>query len=114
MVKPHHLNSRALVALLLICSFVWLPVAGIGLHFADSAPFAPTRHLLMTIHDLAAAIFLISVLLHLKLNWKPLMNYLKITVERGRSYRAEFAAAFLIVTTTLTLGILHVFALGAG
>ncbi|MCC6802167.1 MAG: DUF4405 domain-containing protein [Anaerolineae bacterium] len=112
MTRSHHINTRALVALVMLCSFVVLPFSGIALHFASSGSFSSIRHLLMTIHNLAAAIFLISALLHLKLNWKPLTNYLKLTTARGRSYRTEFATAFLIVAIPLILGTLHVFALG--
>jgi len=111
MTMLRRLNIRALVALLMFCSFVWLPVAGIALHFAENAPLMPTRHLLMTLHNLAAAIFLISTLLHLKLNWKPLVKYLQVTAGAGKRFRSEFGVAAFIVTTTLTLGALHVIAL---
>ena len=114
MTKPQHLNTRALVALVMLGSFVWLPTVGIALHFANLSPFSPTQHLLMTIHNLAATIFLVSLVLHLKLNWKPLLNYLKLTAARSRGYRTEFGVAILIVGIPLSLGALHVFALGAG
>lgn len=110
--RLHHLNLRALVALLMLFSFIGLPLAGIALHFSEDAPFAPTRHLLMTFHNLSATIFLISVLLHLKLNWKPLTNYLRMALGKGMRYREEFGVAIVIVVATLALGVVHVFVRG--
>src|SRR6266498_4295634 len=111
--KTHQriLNYRALIALLMVCSFIWLPVAGIALHFADAAPFQPTRHLLMTVHNLAVIIFLIAATLHLRLNWKPMLNYITVSARKCRRFGTELGIAVLIVTTTLELGLLHVFAL---
>jgi hypothetical protein len=108
------LNMRALTVLMMACSFACLPPAGFALHFASAAPFQPTRHLLMTIHDLAGLIFLAALVLHLKFNWRPLLNYLRVTSGRLGTYRRELLIAGLSVATPLALGILHVFVLGGG
>lgn len=106
------LNRRALIALVLVCSFVLLPISGFALHFADNAPFQPVRHLLMTMHNLDAIIFLIATALHLKLNWKPLLNYIKNKQRQASHVRTEVMIATGIVASPLALGILHVFMTG--
>ena len=108
------LNRRALIALVMVCSFVLLPISGLALHFADNAPFQPVRHLLMTVHDLDAIIFLIASALHVKLNWKPLLNYIQNKQRQASHIRTEVRIAAVIVASPLALGILHVFMVGRG
>ena len=110
--QPRPFNLRALLALVMIGSFTFLPSVDLALHLSSNAPFQPTRHLLMTLHDLAGVIFVISLILHLWLNWRPLWNYLKMTVGKVGTYRKELVIAALLLAIPLGLGILHVFELG--
>jgi hypothetical protein len=106
------LNPRVLLALTMLGSFIFLPSFGLALHLSTNAPFQPTQHLLMTFHNLAGIIFMISLILHLVLNWRPLWNYLKMAVGKVGMYRKEMVVATLLLAIPLGLGILHVFELG--
>ena len=110
--QPRPLNHRVLLALVMLGSFIFLPSFGLALHLASNAPFQPRRHLLMTFHNLASIIFMISLILHLVLNWRPLWNYLKMAVGKVGLYRKELVVATLLLVIPLGLGILHVFELG--
>jgi 2-oxoglutarate ferredoxin oxidoreductase subunit delta len=111
--RPQPLNTRALAVLVMAIAMLILPVAGIALHFASvsGAPFQPERHLLMTIHNLAGAIFLVATAVHLKLNWRPLRSYLQAASGKLGTYRRELLVATLSVAAPLALGIAHVFRL---
>ncbi len=110
--KKTALNRRALIALVMVYSFVLLPILGIALHFSDNASFQPVRHLLMTVHNLVSIIFLVATALHLNLNKKPLLSYVKKKAGQASLIRTEIKLAALIVASPLILGIIHVFALG--
>ncbi len=110
--KSGTFNTRALLAVLMLGSFVLLPTFGLALHLSPDAPFQPTRHLLMTFHNLAGIIFLITLIMHLILNRRPLWNYIIMTGGKVRLYRKELVVAVLILAIPLGLGILHVFELG--
>ena len=105
-------NLRALLSLVMFGSFIFLPSFGLALHLFANVPFQPTRHLLMTLHNLAGIIFLISLILHLWLNWRPLWNYLKLAIGKVGMYRKELIVAVLLLAIPLGLGVLHVFELG--
>ena len=109
---PRPLNPRVLLALVMIGSFIFLPTFGLALDLSSNAAFQPMRHLLMTFHNLASIIFMISLILHLILNWRPLWNYLKMAVGKVGMYRKELMVATLLLALPLGLGILHVFELG--
>lgn len=55
---------------------------------------------------------MISLILHLWLNWRPLWNYFKLAVGKVGMYRKEVVIATLLLAIPLGLGILHVFELG--
>ena len=110
--QPRPFNLRALLSLVMFGSFIFLPSIGLALHLSANAPFQPTRHLLMTLHNLAGITFMISLILHLWLNWRPLWNYLKLAVGKVGMYRKELVVAVLLLAIPLGLGILHVFELG--
>ena len=110
--QPRPFNLRVLLALVMIGSFTLLPSVGLALHLSSDAPFQPTQHLLMTLHDLAGMIFMITLILHLWLNWRPLWNYLKMAVGKVGTYRKELVIAALLLVIPLGLGVLHVFELG--
>jgi len=63
--RRNQLNKRAIAALSLLLSFVLLLLSGIVLHLADFAPFQPTRHAPMTVHNTYSLIFVISTSIHL-------------------------------------------------
>lgn len=106
------INKRALTSLFLFFAFVWLVPSGILLHIFDSAPFQPTRHALMTVHNTASIIFLVSALVHLSLNWKAMLSYMKAKSSEYALFKKEFVIAAVTVTGLLALGLLHVFVLG--
>lgn len=110
--QPRPLNYRVLLVLVMLGSFIFLPSFGLALHLSSNTPFQPVRHLLMTFHNLASIIFMISLILHLVLNWRPLWNYLKMTVKKVGMYRKELIVATVLLAIPLGLGILHVFELG--
>ena len=110
--QHHPFNTRVLLALVMIGSFMFLPFVGLVLHLSSNAPFQPMRHLLMTVHNLAGIIFVLSLIFHLWLNRRPLLNYLKMALGKVGLYRKELVVAALLLVIPLGLGILHVFELG--
>ncbi len=110
--QPRRFNTRALLAVLMFGSFVLLPSIGLVLHLSPDAPFQPTRHLLMTLHNLAGIIFMVSLIVHLILNRRPLWNYVRMAGGKVGMYRKELVVAVLLLAIPLGLGVLHVFELG--
>ena len=107
------LNRRSFIVLLMFFSGVFLPPSGIVLHLAASAPLQPTRHLLMTIHNTAAIIFLISVSTHLVMSWKAILRYLVSKTAEYLKFRKEALVAAIAVVAIVGLAASHVLHVGS-
>lgn len=99
----HLFNKRAFVSLAMLFSAVILPVSGIMNHDLGLSGLTRERHLWMSVHNSAAALFVIFATIHIILNWKPLVRHAKALKDRVVSREA-------IVAIMLVAGIVGVFA----
>ncbi len=100
-------NKRALISIAMFISGLLLPVSGLMNHILQYELPSRSRHFWMTVHNSSAILFAIFTVLHISLNWRPLMLYIKkmkeITVSR------EAITAFLLVIFIVGLFVSHVF-----
>jgi hypothetical protein len=106
------LNRRALVVLLMFFSAVVLPPSGIALHLTDASHVQTARHILMTIHNTAAIIFLSSMSVHLAMNWRGILRYIISGSTGYMMLRREAMAAAIAVVGIVGLALSHVFHVG--
>lgn len=98
-------DKRAFTALLMFFSFLWLVPSGFAMHFANLSGADPFRHLVMSVHNVSSLLFLVSVVIHLVLNWKPMARHLSAkTKEYGRLRKELLLAAFLVTALVLLIG----------
>ena len=67
------MKKRRVVAIILLISFVMLPISGIFIH-TNHGNFH-LEHTWLHLHILVAVIFIICGILHIILNWKALKRY---------------------------------------
>ena len=96
-------NKRAFVSIATFISVLILPVSGIMNHYYGFDPLSPGRHFWMSVHNMTGAIFVIFVLLHIILNWRPLKNY----ILQSRQY---LVSKELLTAGVIVLGIVFLFA----
>jgi hypothetical protein len=98
------LNKRALTSMFMFFSFILLPLSGIPLHFSrTSADVGIIEHFLMSVHNMSALIFLITVVIHLSLNWNALIKYIATKTSEYFRFRKEMIVA--LVTVALIVGL---------
>ena len=97
------LNVRALASLSMICAAVWLPPSGIALHFAAQGSSALAQHVLMSLHNTAAALFASAAILHVWLNRKALVQHFRTGVSGTLRLRRELTLAVLGVSGLIAL-----------
>lgn len=98
------MNKRALTSLFLFFSFILLPLSGIPLHFIRTSDVTEVMpHLLMSVHNICALIFIISLVLHLSLNWNALAKYMVTKTSEYFQLKKEFIVA--LVVTLLIVGL---------
>jgi hypothetical protein len=67
--QKQSLNKRALTSMFMLWSFILLPLSGILSYFSRTpAESTVLKHFLMTVHNMAALIFLVAVIIHLSFN----------------------------------------------
>ncbi len=104
------LNKRALTSLFLCFSLVFLPLSGIPLHFSKADDGAGIlRHLLMSIHNITALIFIISLVIHIGFNWKALIKYAAVKIAESFKFKKEFFVALAVTVLIVGLFSSHIF-----
>ncbi len=106
-VEKKPFNRRAFVSLILIASGSILPVSGIMNHQLQFDTLTQARHVWMSIHNMAATIFMLSAITHVSLNWRPLVHYAK--KAKGILLSKEAVAAFILVFGIMSLFASHAF-----
>ena len=99
--KKYQVDKRALTALFMFFSFVWLVPTGITMHFIAQTSFELIRHIVMSLHNTAAVIFVTSAVVHLTLNWKSMKRYMASKINEYFPYRTEAIIAAIVVTGLL-------------
>ena len=108
--KTSKLNKRALVFFLMLFSASILPFSGFLMHEATNHGTESVRFLSMGFHNVASIMFAMSLLLHLKFNWKPIINYLRNKQSMHIKYLKEMAIAGTILLSSLGFMVVHIFA----
>lgn len=103
------LNRRALTSLFMFCSVALLMPSGMMLHLFASALFQPTLHLLMTVHNTAAVIFVSSAVIHVVFNWKTMSKYMLSKAARWMVFKRELVISAVGVAGLIALTASHVF-----
>jgi hypothetical protein len=101
-------NKRAFYSSVMLISGIILPVSGIMNHKMGFDGLSTARHFWMSVHNVSALLFTIFVVLHIKLNWKPLNSYLN--KARSVIISRETIYAVLLVVVLVGLFSMHAFA----
>ncbi len=124
LVRPVGLSARALAALALFWAGAWLVPSGIAMHFAFNEWLghsglalqvaAQPEHtkwirLFMSTHNTASLVFLAAAVLHVTLNWKTLIHYVKAKVGEYRRFRKELVIVVLGVSGLVLFVAFHEF-----
>ncbi len=111
MSNPQHqkLNTRAMVSLTMLFSFVWLPPSGIVLHLTDRAEMSQLRHAAMAVHNFASIIFLVAAIIHILYNLKPIKQYAVTKAHMFPQLKRETIIALIITTVFILFFASHVF-----
>ena len=105
-------NKRALTSLLMFFSFLWLVPSGITVHLAAAGPTEPLYHVSMAAHVAGSVVFLAAIVVHLLLNWKPMMHHMTSKTKEYMAFSREAIIALVIVTAMVLLIASHVVFLG--
>lgn len=91
------LNRRAITSTFMFFSFLCLPLSGVPLHYVRGDEFSRFEHWLMSVHNMAATIFVVATVLHLTLNWNALKKYMVEKTAELISFKREMIIAFFVV-----------------
>jgi hypothetical protein len=100
-------NKRAFVSIVMFISGLLLPVSGIMLHELQFEPLTTARHFWMSVHNMAAFLFTIFVVIHISYNWRCLIRYAKKI--KGIAVSKEAVMAILLVVMIVGLFSSHAF-----
>jgi hypothetical protein len=85
-----------------------LPFSGLMLHEAINHNSESLKFISMGLHNVAAIVFAISAVIHLKYDWNPLINYVKDKKNKLLNYPREMAIAGSTLIILLLLATFHV------
>lgn len=103
--KEHGFKFRNFVSVVLTLAFIAMGLTGLALFVTPPGRFAHWTGWRLVglgkeqwgaMHMCFGSIFIIASILHLYLNWKPLMNYFKGQVSKRFAIRAEWVLALAI------------------
>ncbi|RME68842.1 MAG: DUF4405 domain-containing protein [Verrucomicrobia bacterium] len=99
------LQGRVVVSVFILAAFAVLTVSGAVLFLAPPGRIANwtdwriwgyTKAQWQAVHIVFAAAFVVAAVVHLCLNWRPLVSYLRSRVTRRFGVRAEWVVALLL------------------
>lgn len=106
--KNDKLNKRALVVFFMVFSGILLPFSGLMLHDALHHNSESIKFITMSFHNVAAIVFTLSSIFHIKYNWQPIIKYIREKQDRMLKYRKEMAVAIITLTFLLLFALYHV------
>jgi hypothetical protein len=115
--KKNNFKLRPFISLVLLLSFGLMVFSGLALYLRPEGSIARwTSWRLLGldkkgwegIHTFFCLAFVTAVVLHLVLNFKPVLRYLSPETTGNRRIRWELVAAFGLVTTVLVIAVLRV------
>ena len=98
---------RALTSVLIAGTFLFLAVSGVLLfvsppgrvaNWTDWQLLGLTKHEWTALHVSFSTLFLITTVLHLIFNWRPMLNYFRNRTSRRFGWRWEWTGALLLCT----------------
>jgi hypothetical protein len=102
------LNRRAMVVYFLFFSALILPISGILLHSTHENGSEKLEFISMASHNIAAVIFTISSVIHVKYNWRTILKYLKNKKDHVVKFPKEIVIAGTTMVFLLVLSIMHI------
>ena len=73
MAKTSKTSNRRIIALILLCSFILMPVSGIAVHATHGKAMS---HTWLHLHVLFAVTFIVAGVFHVVYNWRTMKYYL--------------------------------------
>lgn len=104
-IKNKTFNRRAFTAIVIFLSGLSLPLSGLMNHQMQYEPLSNQRHFWMAMHNSAAILFIIFVIVHIWYNWRTLIVYAR--KAKALSVSKELLAAFILVLILVGLFSLH-------
>lgn len=98
-------NWRAFVSIAAAVSFLGMCVTGVILFVVPPGRianwtgwkiFGLTKHQWIGLHIWLSAVFMVVAIVHIYLNWRPLVSYLKNRASQSFAFRVEWVTAVLI------------------
>ena len=106
--QTKQLNVRVMVVFFMVFSGVILPFSGVLMHEAANHQASGLHWITMGLHNVASIVFAISALLHIKFNWKAILNYIQDKKAKVLRYPKEMAIAGITLGVLLVLVTAHV------
>jgi hypothetical protein len=94
-------NKRAFTAVVIFISGLILPISGIMNHKLQFDTLTTQRHFWMSVHNIAAFLFVIFAVIHVSYNWRSLINHIRNLKSHIISKEAIFAILFVIIIVGL-------------
>lgn len=94
-------NKRAFISIVMFLSGLCLPISGIMNHKLQFDSLSVERHFWMSVHNSAAILFTIFVIIHISYNWSILIRYMKKVKEVSLSKEAISALILVIIIVGL-------------
>ncbi|MFC1564840.1 DUF4405 domain-containing protein [candidate division KSB1 bacterium] len=110
--RKKRFHTRGFISLVSFWTFILLAVSGVFLYITPAGRIANwsdwtmlnlTKEGWAGFHIIISVLFLLMVVLHIYLNWKPLLNYLRSRAKASFSLKKELLFS-LVVTVLFTLG----------
>ncbi|MBK1790020.1 hypothetical protein [Persicirhabdus sediminis] len=106
--KKTTLNPRVLVVFLMMFTAPILLFSGVTLHSADANQAERLKFISMALHNVTALVCLIAAIVHMKYNWKPILNYVRNKKDGLLKYPKELGAAGIMTAILSLLAVSHV------
>jgi len=100
-------NFRAFASVGMCMSLLFLSVSGIMNHQLQFNTLTVDRHFWMSVHNMAALLFILFIVIHLVYNWRLLIHY--VEKIQGIRIRKEAVLAILLVLVIVGMFSSHVF-----
>ena len=102
-------NQRAFTASMSALTGIGLPFTGLATHLYQSNPFGLARHAWMAAHTVLGILFVIFVVWHVVINWRPLVRHFKSPDSTFPPIRREASIAAVSVILALFVAVGHAF-----
>ncbi|MBU0994389.1 MAG: hypothetical protein KJ737_18000 [Proteobacteria bacterium] len=106
--RPNGISIRALASMTMFCAGLCLVPSGIALHSTSHHGAIKWSHLFMSIHNVAAFLFLIAAIGHVILNYRLLIKYMRKKVGESTLFKRELLMALIVVSGLVMIAAVHV------